>query len=220
MDEIQNMLQQVGTKQKSHIGDKENNISNIEWDKIHQKDLWIYNKLDLSRRSGYLCGPAGVDVPYSGSYIVRPTINFCGMGRFSRVEYLEKSTDHLHPAEFWCEIFSGDHISVDFHQKNPKLVVKGYKNPKNPPYKWNSWVKIDKFIDFPSILTNLEGKYPVINCEFIGSNLIEVQIRKNLDFRWGNSIAIPVWKGENIKILPGFTFIRDEDYERTGFLVK
>lgn len=220
MDEIQNTLQQVGTKQKSLQEARVNNISNIEWDKIHPKDLWIYNKLDLSRRLGYLCGPTGVDVPHHGNYIVRPSINFCGMGRFSRIEYLKKSTDHLHPAEFWCEIFSGDHISVDFYQKIPKLVVKGYKNPKNPSYKWNSWIKIDKFVQFPSILDELMEKYPVINCEFIGNNLIEVQIRKNLDFRWDNTIAIPIWKGEDIKILPGFTFMRDEDYKRIGFLVK
>lgn len=220
MDEIQNMLQQVEIKQKKPIEDRENNISNLEWNQIHQKDLWIYNKLDLSNRLGYLCGPVGVDVPVPNYYIVRPTINFCGMGRFSRIEYIEKSTDHLHPAEFWCEIFIGKHLSVDFCDNKSKLVVVGHKNPKNPSYKWNSWVKIEKNIEFPAILNELCGNYPTINCEFIGNKLIEVQIRENLDFRWGNSIAIPVWKGTSIKRLPRFKFVIDEDYNRIGFFIK
>jgi hypothetical protein len=199
---------------------EENNISNSEWEQIHQDDLWVYNKLQLSKKLGYLCGPCGVDVPIPNYYIVRPAINFNGMGRFSRIEWLELSTDHLHPSEFWCEIFTGDHISIDFYNKTSKLVVKGFKNPKNPSYMWNSWVKINKNVEFPEILNNLVGNYPVINCEFIGNNLIEVQFRENLDFRWGNTIAIPVWKDKSIKILSGFKFVKDKDYNRKGFLIK
>ena len=199
---------------------RENNLTNTEWEQILPNDLWIYNKLQLSRALGYVCGPSGVDVPQSGYYIVRPSLNFNGMGRFSRIEWLKCSTDHLHPSEFWCEIFTGEHISVDFYKKQPKLIVKGYKNPKNPSYKWNCWLKIDKNINFPEILENLVGTYSVINCEFIGNQLIEVQIRQNLDFQWGNSIAIPVWKNQNIKILSGFRFVENEDYYRKGFLIK
>ena len=199
---------------------RENNLTNTEWEQILPDDLWIYNKLQLSRALGYICGPSGVDVPQSGYYIVRPSINFNGMGRFSRIEWLKCSTDHLHPSEFWCEIFTGEHISVDFYKKQPKLIVKGYKNPKNPSYKWNCWLKIDKNINFPEILENLVGTYSVINCEFIGNQLIEVQIRQNLDFQWGNSIAIPVWKNQNIKIPSGFRFVENEDYYRKGFLIK
>lgn len=199
---------------------RENNLTNTEWEQILPNDLWIYNKLQLSRALGYVCGPSGVDVPQSGYYIVRPSINFNGMGRFSRIEWLKCSTDHLHPSEFWCEIFTGEHISVDFYKKQPKLIVKGYKNPKNPSYKWNCWLKIDKNINFPEILENLVGTYSVINCEFIGNQLIEVQIRQNLDFQWGNSIAIPVWKDQNIKIPSRFRFVENEDYYRKGFLIK
>ena len=214
------MQQPVEIKLGKLQGDKESNISNDEWSRINDKDLWIYNKLDLSRRLGYLCGPSGVDVPKSNYYIVRPSINFSGMGRFSRIEWLENSTDHLHPGEFWCEIFEGHHISVDFYDKKPKLVVRGYKNPKNPSYKWNCWIKIDHFIEFPSILNDLIGNYTVINCEFIGNKLIEVQIRQNLDFCWGNIIAIPVWQEQNIKIPLGFRSVENEDYYRKGFLIK
>jgi hypothetical protein len=88
-----------------------------EWKSIHIKDLWVYNKLFLSHSLGYLCGPVGASVPSSDNYIVRPCINLLGMGRFSRIEWIEHSTDHFHPSEFWCEIFKGEHISVDFRNK-------------------------------------------------------------------------------------------------------
>ena len=120
-----------------------------EWSLIHHEDLWIYNKLILSSRLGYVCGPVGVNVPSPKSYIVRPSMNLLGMSRFARIEYLEESTDHLHPAEFWCEIFAGEHLSVDFYQKTPNLVVKGTRDHTDPLYKWKKWEKIDQEVNFP-----------------------------------------------------------------------
>ena len=190
-----------------------------EWDSIHIDDLWVYNKLFLSKHLGYLCGPAGTDVPYSKDYIVRPSINLLGMGRFSRIERLERITDHLHPSEFWCEIFEGEHLSVDFYQKKSKLVVLGERDDTQKLYKWKRWVKIDRSVKFPEILNKLKGHYDWINCEFIGNCLIEVHFRRNPDFRYGNSIAIPVWRGEKIEKNQNLTFISDKDYLRKGFYI-
>ena len=194
------------------------NISNQEWNQINPKDLWVYNKLDLSLRLGYQCGPCGVDVNISDYYVVRPAINFCGMGRFSRIEYLECSTDHLHPGEFWCERFKGEHLSVDFINKKPELIVKGYRNIKNPAYQWNCWIRVKRDIKFPEILNDLIDDYECINCEFIDEKLIEVQFRKNLDFRWGNKLAIPVWK-DDIRMNNKLKFVKDPDYRRLGFFI-
>ena len=193
--------------------------SKDEWNCIHEEDLWAYNKLFLSHRLRYLCGPIGCPVPTPGHYIVRPSINLLGMGRFSRIEWIDDYTDHLHPSEFWCEIFKGEHISVDFKNKEPELVVIGERNNNSPLYKWKKWTRIDRNIGFPKILDNLKGNYEWINCEFIGDCLIEVHFRQNPDFRYGNSVAIPVWRGENIKKHQNLTFIRDEDYLREGFYV-
>jgi hypothetical protein len=190
-----------------------------EWKHIHNEDLWVYNKLFLNHILGHLCGPAGVPVPFSGYYIVRPSINLLGMGRFSRIEWLEKETDHLHPAEFWCEIFNGTHLSVDFYQKKSSLVVVGEKNTEDPLYKWSKWYKIEKNIEFPVVLSNIKGNYDWINCEFIDNKLIEVHFRRNPDFRYGNSIAIPVWKEEKVKKIENLTFIEDQDYLRKGFYI-
>lgn len=190
-----------------------------EWNSIHEDDLWVYNKLFLNHRLGHLCGPTGCPVPYSGYYIVRPSINLLGMGRYSRIEWIDKYTDHLHPAEFWCEIFEGNHYSVDYYHQKSRLVVLGEREINNPLYKWKKWTKINDRIDFPSILNNLKGDYEWINCEFIGNKLIEVHFRRNPDFRYGNTVAIPVWKGEDIKKDKNLKFIEDEDYLRKGFYI-
>ena len=184
---------------------------NEEWNQIHPKDIWAYNKLSLSRLSGYTCGPIGTTVPKTDFYIVRPCINLLGMGRFARKEWIEKDTDHFHPSEFWCEIF---------HEKKSKLVVIGERNSDDPLYKWSKWEKIDVEVDFPSILNDLVGNYEWINCEFIGNCLIEVQFRQNPDFRYGNTVAIPTWDKKVRGNMCDYTFIEDSDYLRKGFWIK
>jgi hypothetical protein len=190
---------------------------NGEWNQIHPSDLWVYNKLFLSRVLGYTCGPVGTTVPRPDFYIVRPSFNLMGMGRFARKEWLEQYTDHIHPSEFWCEIFEGEHLSVDFHHQKADLIVLGTRDPNDPYYKWKKWEKVDRNVEFPDILKDLKGNYEWINCEFIGKNLIEVHFRRNPDFRYGNSVAIPVWDGEKIENMP---FIEDPDYFRQGFYVQ
>lgn len=195
---------------------------NDEWNNIHPSDLWIYNKLFLSRVLGYTCGPVGTTVPRPDFYIVRPSFNLLGMGRFSRKEWIEKYTDDIHPAEFWCEIFTGEHLSVDFKNQKSELVVLGTKDDKDPYYKWKKWEKIDKKVEFPEILQNLKGNYEYINCEFIGNKLIEVHFRQNPDFRHNNTVAIPIWNEKDLDLydLKKYNFIKDSDYKRIGFLIK
>ena len=193
--------------------------SEDEWKSIHNSDLWVYNKLFLSRVLGYNCGPIGVPVPKPDFYIVRPSFNLLGMGRFARKEWLDSSTDHLHPSEFWCELFEGPHISVDFRNKRSELVVLGSRDEQDPFYKWKKWEKLDKEVTFPPILDLLVGDYEYINCEFIGDKLIEVHFRQNPDFRYGNDVAIPVWEDENVSNSVKYKYIEDKDYRRRGFYI-
>ena len=190
---------------------------NDEWNHIHPEDLWVYNKLFLSRRLGYTCGPIGITVPKPDFYIVRPSFNLLGMGRFARVEWIENNTDHFHPSEFWCEIFKGEHLSVDFHHQKSNLVVLGTKDLNDPYYKWKKWERVNQNIKFPEILNNLKGNYEWINCEFINKNLIEVHFRRNPDFRYNNSIAIPVWDETEHH---NMTFVEDSDFYRKGFYIQ
>lgn len=191
-----------------------------EFNAIHSNDLWVYNKLQLSKKLNYNCGPAGMSISTPGPYIIRPSVNFMGMGRNARIIHIESSTEHLHPGEFWCEIFQGEHLSVDYHFQKPVLTVKGYKNSKNSLSRWNSWVKIDKKISFPNILMDLTQKYEWINCEFINGNLIEAHFRKNPDFQYNNKVAIPVWRNSSSKKYKNMSFIEAPDYERVGFWIK
>ena len=190
-----------------------------EWNFIHNEDLWVYNKLFLSRVLGYNCGPVGVSVPKPDFYVVRPSLNLMGMGQFSRIEFLNYSTDHLHPAEFWCEVFKGDHLSVDFYKRSPKLVVLGARTKDSPLYKWSRWEKVEREVEFPSILEKLQGSYEWINCEFIGNKLIEVHFRRNPDFRFNNNIAIPIWKEDQIDKNSKYKYIVEKDYLREGFFI-
>ena len=193
---------------------------NDEWNQIHSEDLWVYNKLILSRVLGYTCGPIGTSVPKPNFYILRPSMNLLGMGRFARKEYIYKYTDSYHPSEFWCEVFEGDHISVDYQNQEQKLTVLGIRDEMNPLYKWDMWKKVNFEIPFPNILKKLKGEYEWINCEFIGCRLIEVHFRQNPDFKYGNSVAIPVWNNESDYTEENYHFISDPDYHRKGFWVK
>jgi hypothetical protein len=144
-------------------------------------------------------------------------VNLLGMGRFARNEWIEKHTDQFHPGEFWCEIFKGEHLSIDFCQQKAELVVVGTRDENDPYYKWKKWEKIDQKVEFPEILKDLKGTYDWINCEFIGDKLIEVHFRRNPDFRYGNSLAIPVWSDEKVE---NMRFVDDIDYYRKGFYIE
>lgn len=194
--------------------------SNQEWENICSEDLWAYNKLFLSKILKYVCGPTGTIVPKSNYYIIRPSFNLNGMGRLARIEWIEKNTDKYHPSEFWCEIFTGRHLSVDFYKKESKLVILGEKDLNAPLYKWKKWSKIYEEIQFPSVLNSLKGNYDWINCEFIGDKLIEVHFRQNPDFRYGNNIAIPVWSEDEKIEMNNFKYIEDSEYLRKGFYIQ
>jgi len=192
----------------------------IIWKECHPEDLWVFDKLILSRVLGYVCGPTGLQVPKPDFYCVRPISNFMGMGRYARIEWIDDSTEHFHPGEFWCEVFTGEHLSVDFYKTKPALIILGERSPDNPLYKWDRWTKVNRTVDFPSVLGKLKGVYEWINCEFIGDKLIEIHFRQNPDFSHDNTVAIPVWDDEIPESKSEFEFVSDPDYYRKGFYIQ
>ena len=189
------------------------------WKNLHPADYWIYDKLIVARKLGHICGPSGMEVPKPDIYCVRPIMNMHGMGINARFEHLDKDTAHLHPGEFWCETFYGKHASVDYLNQEPVLTVIGERETMAPMYKWDKWTKVDHFIEYPDVLRDLHGYYPKVNCEFIDGHLIEVHFRHNPDFAYGNTVAIPVWDEKDAHDTDEYTFVRDSDYKRIGFLV-
>jgi len=193
-------------------------IEATSWKNASIDDLWVFDKLIVSRKLGYSCGPVGVDVPVPGNYIVRPCVNIPGMGRGAEITFIEKDTLHLPPGHFWCEVFDGRHISVDYENGIQVLAVEGFKGSREL-WRFNLWKKVDDFIPMPSTFISLIKKYKYINIEYIDGHPIEVHFRHNPDFVHGNSIAVPVWSDMPEYHFDGLKYIEDPCYHRKGFWI-
>lgn len=174
---------------------------------MYDHDAWIkypnhrnlFNKLDVSLRLGYLCGPAGVRIPKSGKYCIRPIYNLAGMGAGSYIQtMLENCDDNIPAGYFWCEYFEGTHYSIDWAYSNnkwtPIFCCIGIRNNDNPLYKFNRWIisDIPENLILPDFISNITD-VEFINTEHIGTKLIEVHLRKNQDFPKNAGELIPVW---------------------------
>jgi hypothetical protein len=159
----------------------------------------LYNKLDLSLRLGYNCGPAGCPVTKTTDYVIRPVINLSGMGATAYIQRIEKNTDHdVPPGYFWCEKFRGNHISINYSWRKGQLypvdACQGWNNPEEL-YRFSRWQKLDKVPEFelPSWIHETMDAHH-INIEFVGGHIIEIHGRHGLDFPKGATEIIPVWK--------------------------
>jgi len=202
----------------------ENNYKDDDqtWLKCDESDLWIFDKLILARKLGYICGPHGVPVPKKDIYIVRPCVNLMSMGRGAFFTELEGDTDDCIPdGYFWCEVFKGRHLSVDYEDGKQILCVEGLRNKKNPIWKWDKWVRTDDKIEFPNVLKHLFGKYKYTNLEMIDGKIIEIHLRLNTDWVEMNyettKEMIPVFdKNHNINTSE-FNYKYSPCYNRIGF---
>jgi hypothetical protein len=213
-------MQQIGngqTVESNKVSDDED----IAWQTTDPEDLWIFDKLILSRYLGYMCGPVGTPVPKEGYYMVRPCVNALGLGLGAQKHYIKDSTNHLTPGHFWCEWFEGDHISVDYDWGKQCLAVQGFK-PPGTFTRWDRWKRVDDVkIKMPAFLGSIRVKYSKINCEYIGGKLIEVHLRHNPDFPGNRQEYIPVWQGQNECPPKGYEYVEDPDvHGRIGAWVK
>ena len=189
------------------------------WKTIDPNHMWVLDKLILSKKLGYKCGPTGIDVPTPGWYIVRPCVNAMGLGLGAEKVWLEEETMHLPLGYFWCEWFEGRHLSVDYHYGLPKLCVEGFKD-ESTFTQWDRWIKTDDFVHFPEVLNEFISK-PWINCEFIGGKLIEVHFRHNMDFEGDIQEFIPIWEGQDTTPPHGYTYKEYPDvHGRIGAFVR
>lgn len=198
----------------------QDSAEDLVWKTIDPNDLWVLDKLILSRKLGYTCGPVGLDVPTPGYYIVRPCVNMLGLGLGAERVWIEKDTTNLPLGYFWCEWFEGRHLSIDYHLGSQKLCVEGYKS--NYTFtRWNEWRRTGDNIPLPNLLETFVTKYQWINCEFIGGKLIEVHFRNNEDFTGNIDHFIPVWEGESTVPPKGYVYRSYPDvHGRIGAFVK
>ena len=179
------------------------------WIACHREDRWLFDKLLLSTHLGYLCGPCGVPVPASQYYIVRPIMNLSGMGAGAELLFLEAG--HIvKPGYFWCEVFAGRHISVDYIDFKPTRCVEGIREPGAPLYRWREWRELSEDpLPFPDV--PIRGDYRRLNVEFIGGYAIEIHLRGNSDAATGKVC----WEKDGTK--NNKNFISDPD-DADGFL--
>lgn len=185
------------------------------WQTFDPKDLWVLDKLILSKHLEYNCGPVGAEVPKPDYYIVRPCVNALGLGLCSEKVWIEFDTCHLTPGHFWCEWFEGRHLSVDYEYGETKRIIEGFKK-EDTFTKWDKWAKVDDFgaleriLSLPKILEPFKNQ-PIINVEFIGNKPIEVHFRGNPDFQYDNKEFIPVWQGQDTTPPEGYEYIECEE---------
>lgn len=183
--------------------------------------LWIYDKLILGRKLGYLAAPAGIAVPRPGWYIVRPITNIRMMGRGARKLWLTpQDTDAVPDGSFWTECFEGRHISVDFHYGQQHLAVEGFRNSDRLD-RFCRWQRLAGQYEFPKVLGDLWQKAPWVNVEYVDSKIIEVHLRWNDDFSNHNADVIyPVWRDEPYPQPPKTKWYASASGDRLGFWIQ
>ena len=197
----------------------EDTQEDVYWQTADANEIWVYDKLILSRKLGYACGPVGIDVPVPAWYIVRPCVNIMGLGLGAKKMHLTKYTIDLDPGHFWCEWFDGRHLSVDYEYGKQVLCVEGFKS-EDTFTKWDKWIATDDQIPFPKVLEQFVNK-PNVNCEFIGGKLIEVHFRSNPDFEQDIKEFIPDWQGQTTEPPNGYRYIDYPDvHGRIGAFIK
>jgi len=181
------------------------------WDVYPHHRKWC-NKLWLSEKLGYKCGPGGIKVLLAEDYVVRPIINLQGMGVGAETIYLDPydKRDKVPPGHFWCQKFKGRHFSCDFEWEEEWEVplrtpryTKGWRQLNcwegiketgdERLWRWSKWVKRNRFIKLPEWFDELKD-VKNINVECIDDNIIEVHLRTGMDHRDKYKELIVYWK--------------------------
>lgn len=153
-----------------------------------------FDKLRLATRLGYICGPCGVAPTVSGRYVVRPIYNLSGMGAGARVEHIQAGdATKVPPGYFWCEYFTGRHLSVTYAEGEQLHVYEGFNSPQNLS-RFHRWLRVDDCVPLPPQLTSLR-RAPLVNIEYISGRVIEVHLRTTPDPTEYQEL-IPVWADE------------------------
>ena len=174
---------------------------------------WIFNKLDLSMRLGYECGPACVPIKNKGYYIVKPIYNLFGMGIGSKKVYLDPKIhaeqmirhEYVDPGHFWCEYLEGSHYSIDFKRKDNKWVpfstMIGTHKTDDDLVKFEAWEKVEVFnFELPDFIQEINVEY--LNIESKGSKIFEVHLRTGNDQIWNlpmGSKIYPLWNEDDVR---------------------
>lgn len=191
------------------------------WHTTDPDDLWLFDKLILSKKLGYVCGPAGVAPPKPATYIVRPCVNYRMMSKGAKFMHLSPDMHNDVPdGYFWCEIFAGRHLSFDYHFGQQTLAVEGFRDDPARLDRFCMWKKTNDTYVLPIVIEDIAKKYEWVNIEVVGGKIIEVHLRFNDDFANHNSdTIIPVWSDQVLPQLENTRWYNSPCGERLGFLI-
>jgi hypothetical protein len=191
------------------------------WHTLPVEWLWIYDKLIVAQQQGVLSGPAGVSVPTSDHYIIRPITNIRMMSRGAKKLFINPDEQELVPdGYFWSEILTGRHISVDYHWGQQELTVEGFRDSDRLD-RFCLWRKVNDRMPLPLMLQGLDKRSEWINVEYIGNTAIEVHLRYNDDFRnHSSNEIIPVWQDSEQDCPTGYSWYASAYGDRLGFWTK
>lgn len=189
------------------------------WPHVPYDDLWIFDKLILSKKLGHVCGPTGVPVPQADTYVVRPCVNLEGMGRGASLIYIEQDTWHLPAGYFWQQVFVGRHLSADFENGTQVRCSEGFRN-HSVLTRFDRWCIVDDRPPVPTLVKDIVDRYSQVNVEMINHKVIEIHLRGNPDFNDGAVEIIPVWCDQAVCTPDGYTYVADTSGDRVGFYKK
>jgi hypothetical protein len=192
------------------------------YDSCDPEWLWVYDKLIIARKQGVLSAPAGIPVPESAEYIVRPITNIRMMGRGARRMWIQAGDDEPVPdGFFWSEVLEGPHLSVDYRWGQQVLTVEGHRDDPHRLDRFSRWNRVNTIRPLPTMLHGLHYHQEWINVEYIGSIIIEVHLRFNDDFANHDADEIvPVWIGQDVTPPEGWSWYGSVAGERLGFWTK
>tara|TARA_B100000963_G_scaffold323806_1_gene308878 strand:- start:1609 stop:2466 length:858 start_codon:yes stop_codon:yes gene_type:complete len=156
-----------------------NDIQAVKYYKDN-KLIKLYNKKYIADSQNISNGDNTI-IPNKFPIIVRPKVNLYGMGKDAY--FIENLYNfNISPKFFWCEVFRGDHISVDiFFNNNEIQEYIAFRGKQGKLFTFEYWEylrnykissKIKKWI-----YNNLNSFCGVFNMELINDNIIECHLR-------------------------------------------
>jgi len=156
--------------------------------KIYPNHTHLYNKKFIAESQNIRCGTQTdisniLDQELTlTNVIVRPMTNLGGMGKGTYYLNDIDKISEISKKDFWCEIFQGEHISIDiFHNKYGILGSIGFKGIPGKLFTFNYWEYLPNYQLPPNIIlwinTHLKEFVGVFNLELIDNKIIECHLR-------------------------------------------
>jgi len=142
-------------------------------------ERWILNKLEVTQRLGYRCGPCGTPVTVEGDYIVRPIMNSAGMGHggFLKHNFSAPTNEQppFAPGYFWTEYFDDTVNKHGWTAYTDDLPVDEWSGQRVGRDMGGDWR--NSGFEGPAVPAFLLGVSKHLLIEWIGSDIIEVSPR-------------------------------------------